>query len=61
MRENFRVIYFSGTTALSVQGYRNSERLPVCVRVYVCMSATFVARLVAIKDEDGDTCLVVFG
>ena len=32
-----------------------------CVRVYVCMSATFVARLVAIKDEDGDTCLVVFG
>lgn len=46
---------------MSVQGYRNSERLPVCVRVYVCMSATFVARLVAIKDEDGDTCLVVFG
>lgn len=33
----------------------------LCVYVCVCMSATFVARLVAIKDEDGDTCLVVFG
>lgn len=30
------LIYFSGTTAISVQGYRNSNRLPVCVYMYEC-------------------------
>lgn len=60
MRENFRVIYFSGTTAMSVQAIEIASGC-LCVYVCVCMSATFVARLVAIKDEDGDTCLVVFG